>query len=329
MSTTSKYGFTKFTTVKEFENWLNNKSITRSINGIQIHHTWQPSYEQCGKYNSFELQKNMKSYHVKTNGWNDIAQTFSIFPDGIMTGRSINSTPIGIKGWNPGKICIEIVANMDKGKDILTDKHKELIIGCYAVLCKRLKITPSTSTLRCHCWFTAGGTYLGGYNPNKSAKTCPGTNFMGIGNTKSAIENYFIPWVKEYMDTGKCQFSTSNQESTPVQPKPSETTQSGKYIVRYLQRSLNADYGCNLAVDGSYGPKTKAAVKRHLIKRGCKGDHVEWLQAALNNRVKSGLALDGSFGPATYAALKLYQAKRGLTPDGVAGIKTVSTIVND
>ena len=116
MSTTSKYGFTKFTTVKEFENWLNNKSITRSINGIQIHHTWQPSYEQCRKYDSFELQKNMKSYHVKTNGWNDIAQTFSIFPDGIMTGRSINSTPIVIKGWNSGKICIEIVANMDKEK---------------------------------------------------------------------------------------------------------------------------------------------------------------------------------------------------------------------
>ena len=118
-------------------------------------------------------------------------------------------------------------------------------------------------------------------------------------------------------------------EPTPVQPKPSETTQSGKYIVRYLQRSLNADYGCNLAVDGLYGPKTKAAVKMHLIKKGCKGDHVEWLQAALNNRVKSGLALDGSFGPATYAALKLYQAKRGLTPEGVAGIKTVSTIVHD
>ena len=115
----------------------------------------------------------------------------------------------------------------------------------------------------------------------------------------------------------------------PTPSKPSETTQSGKYIVRYLQRSLNADYGCNLAVDGLYGPKTKAAVKRHPIKKGCKGDHVEWLQAALNNRVKSGLALDGSFGPATYAALKLYQAKRGLTPDGVAGIKTVSTIVND
>ena len=118
-------------------------------------------------------------------------------------------------------------------------------------------------------------------------------------------------------------------EPTPVQPKPSESTQSGKYIVRYLQRSLNADYGCNLAVDGSYGPKTKAAVKSHLIKRGSKGEFVGWLQMALNNRIKAGLAIDNSFGPATATALKIYQAKRGLTPDAICGIKTVHAIVND
>ena len=92
---------------------------------------------------------------------------------------------------------------------------------------------------------------------------------------------------------------------------------------------MNADYGCNLAVDGLYGPKTKAAVKIHLIKRGSKGEFVGWLQAALNNRVKAGLVIDGSFGPATATALKLYQAKRGLTPDAICGIKTVAAIVND
>ena len=99
--------------------------------------------------------------------------------------------------------------------------------------------------------------------------------------------------------------------------------------MRYLQRSLNADYGCNLAVDGLYGPKTKAAVKRHLIKRGSKGEFVGWLQAALNNRIKAGLSVDNSFGPATATALKIDQAKRGLTCDSICGIETVTAIVND
>ena len=201
----SKYGFIRFDNISEFRNWLKNKKVTRTIKTLQLHHTYQPSYANFYKSNGshedeLTRQYNIKSFHVNTNGWSDIAQHFLICPNGkIVTGSDLNKTPIGIKGFNTNSVCIEIYGNFDKGKDVMTKEQKEAVIACYGELCKKFNITPSTNTIRCHAWFTAGGTYLGDYNAGRSAKTCPGTNFMGIGNTKSAITNSFIPKVKAYM----------------------------------------------------------------------------------------------------------------------------------
>lgn len=203
----SKYGFTKMTS-KEFKTWI-TKQGNYKYTGIQVHHTWSPSYKNFYRADGthedeLARQNSMKTYHVKTNGWADIAQHFTIFPNGsIVTGRKLsNTTPVGIKGWNANKICIEIYGNFDKGGDVMTEEQKQAVITVYGELCKKFKITPSTDTIRCHAWFTSGGTYLGDYNKSKSAKTCPGTNFMGFGNTKAAFQNNFIPLIKQYINTG-------------------------------------------------------------------------------------------------------------------------------
>ena len=201
---TSKYGFTKMTPA-EFKTWI-HKQGNYKYTGLQVHHTWMPDYSCFYKANGkhedeLTRQYNTQQYHKKTNGWGDIAQHFTIFPNGaIVTGRKLsNTTAIGIKGWNSNKICIEIYGNFDKGKDVMTKEQKEAVITVYGELCKKFKITPSISTIRCHAWFTAGGTYLGDYNKSKSAKTCPGTNFMGFGNSKEAIRDNFIPLIKNYI----------------------------------------------------------------------------------------------------------------------------------
>jgi hypothetical protein len=201
---TSKYGFTKMTPA-EFKTWI-HKQGNYKYTGLQVHHTWMPDYscfyKADGKHeDELTRQYNTQQYHKKTNGWGDIAQHFTIFPNGaIVTGRKLsNTTAIGIKGWNSNKICIEIYGNFDKGKDIMTKEQKEAVITVYGELCKKFKITPSISTIRCHAWFTAGGTYLGDYNKSKSAKTCPGTNFMGFGNSKEAIRDNFIPLIQNYI----------------------------------------------------------------------------------------------------------------------------------
>ena len=201
---TSKYGFTKMTPA-EFKTWIHNQGNYK-YTGLQIHHTWLPDYscfyKADGKHeDELTRQYNTQQYHKKTNGWGDIAQHFTIFPNGaIVTGRKLsNTTAIGIKGWNSNKICIEIYGNFDNGKDVMTSEQKEAVITVYGELCKKFKITPSISTIRCHAWFTAGGIYLGDYNKSKSAKTCPGTNFMGFGNSKEAIRDNFIPLIQNYI----------------------------------------------------------------------------------------------------------------------------------
>lgn len=214
------YGFTRFDTDDEFKNWLKNKSVTRTVNKLQIHHTGSPSYSNFFKSNGThedELvrQNNMKSFHVNSRGMSDIAQHFTVFPNGkIVTGRSLNKNPAGITGWNTGAICVEIYGNFDKGQDTMATVQKNAVIMLYGELCKKFKITPSTNTIRCHAWFTSGGTYLGDYYPAKSRKSCPGTAFMGFGNSKSAIANNFIPLVKNYISGGTTSTSTSTSASS-------------------------------------------------------------------------------------------------------------------
>ena len=216
----SAYGFTRFDTEDEFKNWLKNKSVTRTVNKLQIHHTGSPSYLNFFKSNGthedeLTRQKNMKSFHVNSRGMSDIAQHFTVFPNGkIVTGRSLNSNPAGITGWNTGAICVEIYGNFDKGQDTMKDAQKKAVIMLYGELCKKFKLTPSTNTIRCHAWFTSGGTYLGDYYPSKSRKSCPGTAFMGFGNSKSAIANNFIPMVKNYISGGTTSTSTSTSTSS-------------------------------------------------------------------------------------------------------------------
>ena len=130
--------------------------------------------------------------------------------------------------------------------------------------------------IRDSAWFTSGGTYLGDYYKGKSRKTCPGTNFMGFGNSRRAFVNNFYPLIKDYM---------SNRSSSKKESKEEVKEENKeKYIVRYLQSTLNKVYKCNLVVDGIYGKATKDVVKKHYLKMGDKGEHVVWLQKALINR---------------------------------------------
>ena len=210
------YGFTRFDTADEFKNWLKNKSVTRKVTRLQVHHTGSPSYSNFYKSNGthedeLTRQNNMKSFHVNSRGFSDIAQHFTVYPNGkIVTGRSLNSNPAGISGWNSNAICVEIYGNFDKGHDIMKEAQKQAVIMLYGELCKKFKLTPSHSTIRPHAHFTSGGTYLGDYVAGKSRKTCPGTNFMGIGNSKAAMTT-FIGYVKSYMNgTPTTSTTTSN-----------------------------------------------------------------------------------------------------------------------
>ena len=242
-------GFTLFEKTSEIGPWLKKQNITRTISRLQVHHMDLPNYSTWEKTDKkvfdephFGRTESLNSYGKSKWGYSDghgkyIAQHFNVFPDGkITTGRHLNSTPIGIRGWNTNAICIEIYGDFDKGKDVMTAAQKKAVIALYGELCKRFKIKPSTSTIRPHCWFTARGTYLGKYDSSRSAKTCPGTNFMGYGCSTTGFAK-FIKEVKVYID--------GEESKEVVKEESKEEKSEGIYRVRTDELNVRKGPGVN------------------------------------------------------------------------------------
>ncbi|RYY67337.1 MAG: N-acetylmuramoyl-L-alanine amidase [Chitinophagaceae bacterium] len=189
---TTQFGFTKMT-IDEFETWITTCHITRTILTIQQHHTYSPAYAHFKGVNHFELQQGMKNYHVNQNGWADIGQHFTTFPDGtIITGRSLDISPACIKGQNANAICIENLGNFDTGKDKMTIAQKDTIIRMTAKLCSRFNLPVNVNSIVYHHWFDlVTGLRNNGTRNNKS---CPGTDFFGGNKVNDCIAN-FLPLV--------------------------------------------------------------------------------------------------------------------------------------
>ncbi len=190
----SKYGFIKMS-IKAFEDYLSKLKIARTILSIQQHHTYIPSYIHFNGSNHFELQRGMKNTHINANGWADIGQHISIFPDGsIVTGRNFEKSPACIYGNNANSFCIENVGNFDKDGDLMTGQQKDAIIKVTATLLKKFGLSPNTNTILYHHWFNLStGVRNNGTSNNKS---CPGNQFFG-GNKVEDCKKYFIPLINQ------------------------------------------------------------------------------------------------------------------------------------
>ncbi|BAH39244.1 MAG TPA: amidase [Gemmatimonas aurantiaca] len=192
----TRHGFTLLS-LQEFEHWLTQQRVGRTVLTLQQHHTWSPSYRQFSGANHFELQQGMKYHHVTNNGWADIGQHFTSFPDGsIMTGRSLELVPACIKGQNAHAICIEHIGNFDAGSDTMSPSHRSAIVGMTASICRRFAIPVNTDRVVYHHWFdldTGART-----NGTGTTKTCPGTAFFG-GNTVQHAQNSFLPLVRQQL----------------------------------------------------------------------------------------------------------------------------------
>lgn len=201
----TKYNFTKMNIV-EFDQLIKSLRVARTILRIQQHHTYSPSYIHFKDNNHFDLQRAMKNYHVTQNGWNDIGQHFTIFPDGtILTG--IEKSPACITGQNANSICIENFGNFDKNGDIMNQVQKEAIVAVTAILCAKFNILAESNSVVYHHWFDLSTGYRN--NGTRNNKSCPGTNFFG-GNTVKACESNFLPLVKAKLLNIAIKKDTSN-----------------------------------------------------------------------------------------------------------------------
>ncbi len=192
----TRFGFTLMSVV-EFEAWLGQRPVARTVLTLQQHHTWSPAYAQFTGANHFALQAAMKQHHVTNNGWGDIGQHFTTFPDGtIMTGRSLEQTPACIKGQNANAVCVEHVGNFDAGRDLMSVEHRTSIVATTAAICRRFAIPVNADRIVYHHWFhldTGART-----NGSGNTKTCPGTAFFG-GNTVENAQRSFLPLIRRYL----------------------------------------------------------------------------------------------------------------------------------
>ncbi|MBQ8892571.1 MAG: peptidoglycan-binding protein [Bacilli bacterium] len=92
-----------------------------------------------------------------------------------------------------------------------------------------------------------------------------------------------------------------------------------------LQSVLNSQYGCGLAVDGSFGNLTGNACSKNYLYYGKNAPiHIKWLQ---NRLIQLGYSVgasgaDGQFGNDTLNAVKKFQQDNGLAVDGYVGKET-------
>lgn len=190
----SKNGFLKMS-IAEFVPWIQSQRIARTILTVQQHHTWSPNYTHFNGSDHFERQLAMKNHHVRNNGWSDIGQHFTTFPDGtIVTGRSLETTPACIFGANRDSICIEHLGNFDKDGDTMTNEHRLAIVKMTAALCDKFRLPVNTFSIIYHHWFDLStGKRNNGSGGNKS---CPGTNFFGGNKVEDCMAN-FLPLVAQ------------------------------------------------------------------------------------------------------------------------------------
>lgn len=222
----TKNGFTLMT-IDEFEQWITTRQVARTVLFLQEHHTFSPSYANFNGKNHFSLLVGMKNYHVNYNGWADIGQHFTTFPDGkIATGRSLELSPACIKGRNANAICIENIGNFDSNKDAISPAHRDTIVRSAAAIVQRFAIPVNTDRVVYHHWFDLNtGARTNGNSG--SVKSCPGTAFFGGNKVLDAQQN-FLPFVTQALHgnfggqlTGVLKFGYVTADSLNIRTGPS------------------------------------------------------------------------------------------------------------
>ena len=102
--------------------------------------------------------------------------------------------------------------------------------------------------------------------------------------------------------------------------------QSKKAAISAIQVELNK-LGEHLSVDGGCGKLTRAAMSKHMLKLGSKGNLVYILQGCLYGHSCNCNGFDGSFGAGMDECTKIYQKANKLEADGKIGGETLYSLV--
>lgn len=174
-------------TIQQFEEYIKAVDPKRGITHIQIHHTWKPTKKD---YKGESTIMGMWRYHTKKRGFQDIAQHFSVAPDGtIWDGRSLELDPAGIKGYNKGGLMFEIIGDFN----VETLENSQLYSVTRAVVVCQEKFNLKNADVVFHREYT--GT-----------KSCPGKNierfwFLNmVDRARTPIKDEVLPAIQRIVE---------------------------------------------------------------------------------------------------------------------------------
>ncbi|MED3792307.1 peptidoglycan recognition family protein [Niallia alba] len=216
----------EFTNVDEFVQWLDESFgdyISKHINDNHVHHTWRPNHDSNKKTSTLQLHKNMRNYHVNTNGWDDVAQHITIGYDGVVIlGRDIRKIPVSAKNYNGTTnlhpFAYEMIGDFDKGNDKLEGKQLDAAIKISRYFYKKGK----GIVFHRECLING-----------KQPKTCPGTGiekswFMSlVKDSKFDVIKVAVPIKEEVgsviIETPSKPVASSSKPITQPTPTPTKT----------------------------------------------------------------------------------------------------------
>ena len=99
-----------------------------------------------------------------------------------------------------------------------------------------------------------------------------------------------------------------------------------KHLIMVLQHEMNIQYGCNLEIDGSFGPLSKSCFLS--LKRGVSGNITRICQAFLYKKGYDPNGFDSVFGKGMESCVEQYQRDKGLVVDKILGKNTAYSLFN-
>ena len=304
---------------------------TDSIKWLVIHYTSNDgdSDESNGKYFAREIVKASAHYFVDDNSvTQSVPDNYAAYAVGGKCQSAHHPYYGTIK--NANSISIEMCDNHKDGTVNICD---ETLANTYALaraLMKKYNIDISHVVRH--------------YDVN--GKLCPNCNGLLNDNVWQAFKNNIVNSTTGALGTGTvvpAAAKNDNLDSIISRGQQHSINFTGHSIAtdgifgpntqanvaRCFQVAMNKDYDAHLAVDGSFGKKSKGVLAHHWVKRKETQYLVTAVEIALMCRGYDvgGVECPGQFGGGLEAAVKQFQADRGLTVDGIAGRKTILRLI--